>query len=73
MRCVLVLDAKHKPIAGGVTVYLPAKGGVDATVARAKKAGATILAEKIDIGENGTIALVQDTEGNRIGVHADRG
>ena len=68
----LVRTDRMKPGASGTTVYLPAKDGVDAAVARVKKAGGTVLAAKIDIGEFGTIALVRDTEGNDVGLHEPR-
>jgi predicted enzyme related to lactoylglutathione lyase len=67
----LVLDAKKKPSKEGTTVYLPVDD-VDAAVARAKKAGAAVIAPKIDIGDMGIIALLVDTEGNQIGLHAEK-
>ena len=69
----LICDGKRKPSADGAIVYLPAHGGVEAAAARAAKAGGKVLATKIDIGDPGFIALVVDTEGNQIGLHAPRG
>ena len=70
----LVCDGKRKPGPMGVgsIVYLPAKDGVDKAAQRAKQAGGTVIAEKIDIGDPGFIALVVDTEGNQVGLHAPR-
>ncbi len=68
----LVKDDKHKPSTTGALIYLPAKDGVEAGAARAEEAGGRVLANKIDIGEHGFVALVVDTEGNRIGLHAPR-
>lgn len=68
----LVCDAKRKPSSNGAIVYLPALDGVDKAAQRAKQAGGTVLAEKIDIGDPGFIALVVDTEENQVGLHAPR-
>jgi predicted enzyme related to lactoylglutathione lyase len=67
----LVADPKCSPSASGSLVYLDAPDLDDALV-RAKKAGGTIELPKTDIGEPGHIAIVIDTEGNRIGLHAHR-
>lgn len=37
---------------------------------RTREAGGSIFKEKMSIGEYGYIALVQDTEGNMIGLHS---
>ena len=67
----LVADPKRAPSATGSLVYLDAPDLDDALV-RAKKAGGTIEMPKTDIGDPGHIAIVIDTEGNRIGLHAHR-
>ena len=38
--------------------------------ARAASSGGQIVREKMSIGEYGFIALIQDTEGNMIGLHS---
>ncbi|WAC24683.1 VOC family protein [Blastomonas sp. SL216] len=62
-------------------VYVPAKAGpvlyfdvadIDATLAKAKAAGAAILYPKKDIGEAGFVAEIEDSEGNRIALSASR-
>lgn len=40
---------------------------------RAVKNGGTVVKEKFSIGEYGSISLVQDTEGNMIGLHSVAG
>jgi predicted enzyme related to lactoylglutathione lyase len=67
----LFCDGKRKPVAGGAVVYLPV-GDVKEAAARAKKAGGTVIADQIDIGDPGFIALVVDTEGNHVGLHTPR-
>ena len=68
----LFCDGKRKPANGGAVVYLPAPDGVDKAAQRAKKAGGTVVLEKLDIGDPGFIAVVIDTEGNQIGLHTPR-
>ena len=68
----LFCDGKRKPASGGAVVYLPATDGVEKAAARAKKAGGTVVLEKLDIGDPGFIAVVLDTEGNTIGLHTPR-
>jgi uncharacterized protein len=56
---------------GGTLVYFScADCAVEA--ARAEKSGGEIFKEKHSIGEYGFIALIFDTEGNRIGLHSMR-
>jgi hypothetical protein len=66
----LVQSAQLKPSIDGATLYFNAPGGVDAALARVEKAGGKILLSKTGIGENGFIALILDTEGNKIGLHS---
>ena len=71
------------PGAGGALakgdVYVPGKAGpvlyfsvpdIDTVLARATKLGAKVLYEKKSIGENGFVAEIEDSEGNRIALHA---
>lgn len=58
-----------KPGPGGTLVYFSC---LDCAVeaARAAAAGGTVSQPKTSIGEYGFFALVQDTEGNTIGLHS---
>jgi len=67
----LVADAKRQPSADGALVYLNTLD-LDACVGRAAKAGGTVALAKTDIGPPGFIAIVIDTEGNRVGLHTPR-
>jgi predicted enzyme related to lactoylglutathione lyase len=71
VKGALIADARRKPAADGALVYLHAKN-LDACVARVEKAGGSVLMPKTDIGDPGFIALVRDTEGNVVGLHAPR-
>ena len=68
----VVKDARRKPGADGSLVYLDATGKLDDCLARTTKAGGAVVVPKTDIGKPGFIALVRDTEGNVIGLHAPR-
>ena len=43
---------------------------LDATLERALAAGGQVIVGRTDIGEFGFYAVVQDTEGNQVGLHA---
>lgn len=66
----LVLDARRTPSAQGALVYLDATGQLDGSLARVTGAGGEVLLPKTSIGPQGFIALVRDTEGNCVGLHA---
>lgn len=68
----LVLDAKRKPAQQGTLIYLNADGQLDGVIGRVKAAGGEVLLGKTDIGAPGFIALIRDTEGNQVGLHAER-
>ncbi|MFK7994025.1 MAG: VOC family protein [Granulosicoccus sp.] len=54
----------------GSVVYLNAEGMFDEALARAVEHGAEVALPKMDIGPNGVIAHIIDTEGNRVGLHS---
>jgi predicted enzyme related to lactoylglutathione lyase len=67
----LVSDPKRAPSDQGALVYLDAPD-LDDCISRASSAGGRIELPKTDIGGPGHIAIVVDTEGNRVGLHAHR-
>lgn len=68
----LIKDSRRRPSADGSLIYLNAAGKLDACLERVAKAGGTVLMPKTEIGDPGFIALVRDTEGNTLGLHAPR-
>jgi predicted enzyme related to lactoylglutathione lyase len=68
----LVQDPTRKPSAEGPLVYLNAGGKLDAVLGRVAAAKGAVVLPKTDIGEPGFIAIVQDSEGNRVGLHSPR-
>ena len=67
-----VIHSAVKPSADGPVLYLNADGKLDAVVERVEAAGGAVLMPITAIGEPGFIALIRDTEGNRIGLHSER-
>lgn len=66
---MLVKMEGFTPGRGGTLVYFACEDcAVEA--ASAAKNGGSIVKEKMSIGEHGFIALVNDTEGNMIGLHS---
>ncbi len=43
---------------------------IEATLARAREKGGEVLLEKTSIGQEGFIAYMCDTEGNRVALHS---
>jgi len=68
----LTSDKRTKPSLEGTLVYLNAKKDIDGCIERATRAGGRIVLPKTDIGDPGFIAIVADTEGNRVALHMER-
>ena len=63
----------HKPSAtDGPLIYLNGNPDVQLILDKVEAAGGKIFRDKQNIGDFGFIALVQDTEGNLIGLHAHK-
>jgi uncharacterized protein len=60
----------YTPSSSGSLVYL--NGGDDLThvLNRVEKAGGKILQNKTSLGKNGFMAYIEDTEGNKVGLHS---
>ena len=56
--------------ANGALIYLNAGFDMDGALTRAQNAGGNILQGKTDIAPQGFMAIVMDTEGNRIALHS---
>lgn len=60
-----------KPTAdSGVTIWLDAGDDLQVALDRVEWAGGRVLQAKESIGEFGHVAMILDTEGNRIGLHS---
>lgn len=62
--------AGAKPSTEGVTVYLNGGDDLSVPLARVENLGGKILMPKTDIGENGFMAQIMDTEGNKVALHS---
>jgi predicted enzyme related to lactoylglutathione lyase len=62
-----------QPTSQGVVIYLNTRSAahLDQTLARVNTAGGSVVMPKTDIGPVGFIAMILDSEGNRIGLHAE--
>jgi predicted enzyme related to lactoylglutathione lyase len=67
----LVKIEQAKPGNGGTLIYF-ASEEIDAELGRVEAAGGKILRPKTNVGEFGYIALLEDTEGNLIGLHSTK-
>lgn len=60
----------YTPSNEGVLVYLNGGDDLSTSLARVESAGGKIVMPKTDIGENGYMAHILDTEGNKIALHS---
>jgi hypothetical protein len=60
----------YAPGGGGTLVYLNVEGKLDAVLARTASAGGKVLSGRTAIPPHGFIGIIQDTEGNRVGLHS---
>lgn len=67
----LVRVPNRKPSADGALVYLNAAGQLDAVLGRVAQAGGKVVLPRTSIGPQGFIAVLQDTEGNQVGLHQE--
>ena len=65
----LVKGQGYEPSLEGVLIYFTAPD-IEATLSRVRHKGGRVIAEKSSVGEFGFVALIQDSEGNRIGLHS---
>jgi predicted enzyme related to lactoylglutathione lyase len=69
----LVQDPQRSPTGAGTLIYLNCcHGQLDQVIGRVAAAGGAVVLPKTDIGAPGFISIIQDTEGNRIGLHGER-
>jgi uncharacterized protein len=55
---------------GGTLVYLNVEGELDAVLARVAPTGGSVVLPRKAIPPHGFIAIITDTEGNRVGLHS---
>ena len=63
-----------EPSSKGVLIYFAApEGTVEASLEKAETLGIKVVQPKMDIGEHGFIASVEDSEGNVVAIHSMEG
>lgn len=68
----IVQSQSHMPGPGGTVLYLNANPDLESVLKKVEKAGGKITMSKTLIDANtGYMALITDTEGNAIGLHAN--
>jgi predicted enzyme related to lactoylglutathione lyase len=67
---VLSKSGKNSPSANGTMIYINASPSIDTVLNKVEKAGGKIIAQKTKIPP-GYIAVIIDSEGNKIGLHAE--
>lgn len=66
-----VVKGEHfRPNAEGTMVYLNGGDNLAPMLSRVEAAGGNILMPKTSIAPHGFIAVIQDTDGNRVGLHS---
>lgn len=65
----LIQRADTKPSADGPILYLNAAPDIEGAVGRVTEAGGQVLMPVTPIGDPGVIAIILDSEGNRVGLH----
>ena len=69
--CLIAGKTVPSPSASGTLIYLRATPSLDAALARLETAGGHLLTPKVQLpGDMGCFAHVADSEGNRVGLHA---
>jgi hypothetical protein len=66
----LVKVPNRKPSGEGTLIYFNVDGQLDAVLGRVEKAGGKQLGPVVHMGPQGSYAVLQDTEGNQVGVHS---
>ena len=51
-------------------MYLNGGEDLSTVLDKVEGAGGKVMQPKTDIGENGFIAFIEDTEGNKVGLHS---
>jgi predicted enzyme related to lactoylglutathione lyase len=69
----LIVGEPHVPSTQGTIVYLGAGDDLAGALTRAEAGGGKVLMGATHLSDNiGSIAFIQDTEGNRVGLHSPR-
>lgn len=69
--CLFAGASAPAPTTSGTVVYLNAEPSLNVVLARLPEAGGKLLLPRVDLPEGmGAFAHIEDSEGNRVGLHA---
>lgn len=68
---VLAQTDKNKPSKEGTLIYINASPEIQVVLDKVESSGGSIVVQKTEMNA-GFIAVIIDTEGNRVGLHAER-
>lgn len=68
---VLAKTARNSPSSNGTVVYINASPDIQTVLDKVKQAGGKIIVPKMQIPA-GFIAIIIDSEGNKVGLHAEQ-
>ncbi|MEO8607010.1 MAG: VOC family protein [Chloroflexota bacterium] len=68
----VVFNPQLQPGTQGAVVYLGTNGDLDGALSRVPGAGGQVIMPRTPVGDPGYIALIIDTEGNKIGLHQEK-
>lgn len=68
---VLSKSERNRPSSTGTLVYINASPNIQAVLDKVEQAGGKIITPKFSIPA-GFIAIIMDTEGNKVGLHAEQ-
>jgi len=68
---VLSKSETNRPSANGTVVYINASPNIQSVLDKVEKAGGKVITPKMQIPA-GFIAIIMDTEGNKVGLHAEQ-
>ena len=69
--CIIAGDGYRPGHGDGLMVYVKADGRLPQALRRVKKAGGEVVQDTTPLpGNMGSYAIIRDTEGNRVGLHA---
>lgn len=66
----IVKSSNFEPSNQGALVYFATGGDLDSVLRRVEAAGGKVVLPTQSIGDPGFVALIIDTEGNKVGLHA---
>lgn len=68
---VLSKSETNRPSANGTVIYINASPNIQSVLDKVEKAGGKVITPKMQIPA-GFIAIIMDTEGNKVGLHAEQ-